>query len=266
MTTQQNISIDQIKLGRQIRSDLGDLDALASSLLQFGQLQPVIIDSEFRLIDGWRRLCAVRQTGRRHVRCLMVRTSDEAMKAILAKRTHDICRLPLTVSEAVDMGRRIESLERPQAPPIPAGETADDENSGPPQKLSERERESRKPKTVAAKAVGMSRPTYEKASAVVDAAKKYRRVKPILQEMNRSGNVSRAHREMRGVLERSEQLSSQESTAVQVARRIGSAVDQFISSRPAGETRDVVMAALSESLDRVEKEMIASHPVQPSST
>jgi len=42
----------------------------------------------------------------------------------------------------------------------------------------------------------MSRSIYEKAPAAVNIAKENRKVRPILKEMNVSGNVCRAHRIM----------------------------------------------------------------------
>lgn len=253
---EQNILIDEIHSGVRGRRDPGDLAELAASLQQTGQRHPIVVDSEQRLIAGWRRLTAAREAGLKELRCVQVRTIDEALEAIRPEQTDPLCRQPLTASDAVEIGRSIEALERPRARQKTSQLHQQPGNVVSAPKRDERAREARKPKTVAAKAVGMSRPTYEKAAAVVDAAKENPQVKPVLRELNRTGNVSRAHRQMREIIEAAEQAEAGDPVALQAAIRIGSVVDHFMSVRPAGGRIDVVMAALSESLDRVEKEMI----------
>ena len=59
------IPIEEIKFNEdnRIRKDLGDLDTLKESMKNFGLLQPIIIDSNFNLIAGMRRLTAARSLG-----------------------------------------------------------------------------------------------------------------------------------------------------------------------------------------------------------
>ncbi|MCB1172128.1 MAG: ParB N-terminal domain-containing protein [Leptospiraceae bacterium] len=57
------IQLDQIKVSNRIRKDLGDLGPLIDSLRRVGQLQPILIDGDNRLICGFRRLEAARQLG-----------------------------------------------------------------------------------------------------------------------------------------------------------------------------------------------------------
>ena len=59
------IPIEEIKFNEdnRIRKDLGDLDNLKESMKNFGLLQPIIIDSNFNLIAGMRRLTAARSLG-----------------------------------------------------------------------------------------------------------------------------------------------------------------------------------------------------------
>lgn len=56
--------IASIKVSRfRIREDIGDVDALAQSLMTFGQLQPIIIDDDMELIAGFRRFTAAQLNG-----------------------------------------------------------------------------------------------------------------------------------------------------------------------------------------------------------
>lgn len=68
-----DISTITIKYDR-IREDLGNLDDLKNSLEQFGQLQPIIIDDEGNLLDGFRRYTAHKLLGRTHI--LAIRKAD----------------------------------------------------------------------------------------------------------------------------------------------------------------------------------------------
>lgn len=57
------MKIAEIAVGERYREDLGDVGALAASLKQFGQLQPIIVDDVGQLIDGERRIRAAELLG-----------------------------------------------------------------------------------------------------------------------------------------------------------------------------------------------------------
>lgn len=57
------IKISDIHIGNRIRRDGGDLSALMESMKRFGLLQPILIDSNSKLIAGYRRLLAARRLG-----------------------------------------------------------------------------------------------------------------------------------------------------------------------------------------------------------
>lgn len=54
------VQIRQIQIGDRHRKDMGDLDALASSIADLGLLQPIGVTEDLRLIFGERRLRACR--------------------------------------------------------------------------------------------------------------------------------------------------------------------------------------------------------------
>ena len=55
--------LDTIIVGERFRKDMGDVDALASSIAALGLLQPIVISPDGRLLAGERRLRACRQLG-----------------------------------------------------------------------------------------------------------------------------------------------------------------------------------------------------------
>ncbi len=57
------IPINDIKIKKRIRKDLGDLDNLKESLKLYGLLNPITINKNYELIAGERRLQAAKQLG-----------------------------------------------------------------------------------------------------------------------------------------------------------------------------------------------------------
>lgn len=55
------IPTSQIKVGTRMREDLGDVQGLAASIKELGLIQPIVLDTNFNLIDGGRRYHAVTQ-------------------------------------------------------------------------------------------------------------------------------------------------------------------------------------------------------------
>lgn len=57
------ISIEEIKVKKRVRKDLGNLEALKDSLRRYGLMNPVTINNKYELIAGQRRLEAAKQLG-----------------------------------------------------------------------------------------------------------------------------------------------------------------------------------------------------------
>lgn len=57
------VNIDDIKIKKRVRKDLGDLDALKNSLRTYGLLNPITITRDYELIAGERRLQAAKALG-----------------------------------------------------------------------------------------------------------------------------------------------------------------------------------------------------------
>jgi len=59
----EKVPVEKISIHDRIREEYGDMETLKSSIRKYGLLNPIIIDSEYRLIAGGRRLKAVRDLG-----------------------------------------------------------------------------------------------------------------------------------------------------------------------------------------------------------
>jgi ParB family chromosome partitioning protein len=57
------MKIKDIKVGERFRRKLGNIDLLAQSIKEEGLLYPILVDKDGNLIDGQRRLVALKQLG-----------------------------------------------------------------------------------------------------------------------------------------------------------------------------------------------------------
>lgn len=212
------VSPDSVRIGDRHRKDLGDLDALVTSIEAVGLLHPIVLDGAGTLIAGERRLAAWRIARPGESIPAHVATGlDDAVAALRAERDENVCRKDFAPTEAVALGERIEALERPKAEerkggrPRNAPETSGKlpevsepidtpETVGKLPQVSGAPVEDRRTTAKAAKAVGMGRRTYEKAKAVVAAATDETLPEPVreaareaAEAMDRTGRVDPAY-------------------------------------------------------------------------
>lgn len=195
----ETVAIERIKVNGRARKDMGDIGLLASSIEEVGLLHPPVVRPDMVLVSGARRLAALRSLGRTETPVRMAEGLDDALLLLKAERDENTCRKDPTPSEVVAQAERIAALERPKAeerrrehggtapgrpantggklPPVSNGKTRD---------------------KVASAVGGMSGRTYEKAKAVVEAAEENpERFAPLVEQMDRTGKVDPAFRNLR---------------------------------------------------------------------
>jgi ParB family transcriptional regulator, chromosome partitioning protein len=201
-TEQDMVPIDDVVIGDRARTDPGDLTDLVTSMEKVGLLNPILLNTSGDLIHGFRRLSAARLMGWAEIPARVATDFDDARLAVLAERDENVCRLAMTPSEAVKLGRKLEELEKPAAERrmaatlkqnattparenFPSGEAPDAERTG-------------KVDDLVGKAVGMSGKTYRHAKQVVDAAEAGDPdAIQAKEEMDRTGKVSPAHNKIK---------------------------------------------------------------------
>lgn len=57
------LRISDVKVGQRVRDEFGDMEALAGSIKEHGLLHPIVVDSDYNLIAGCRRLLACERIG-----------------------------------------------------------------------------------------------------------------------------------------------------------------------------------------------------------
>ena len=208
------VPIDQIRIAGRYRRNLGDLAPLVSSVQAVGLLQPVVVDSRNGLIAGQRRIEAAKLLGWTEVEAVVAGDPDDALRLLIAQRDENTCRKDFTPSEAVAAGAAVEAIESKAAKERQRGHggTA----PGRPKNTSRNLRQVKAGRTSAkvAKAVGMKARTYEKAKAVVQAAREDpERFGPLVKEMDESGRVDRAYSRMRRAAKAAEERANATESA-----------------------------------------------------
>ena len=198
-----------IKIGKRVRADLGNIDALAASIEDLGLLQPVVVSPGGKLVAGFRRLKAAKKLRWDRVAVHVAKGMDDVLQALKAERDENVCRKAMTPQEAVESGDAIEGVIQEGAKAAQRkGKSADGKAGGrgkkknlpkEKRKVSESaDRSARETSAQLAEAGGMSRSTREKAVEGIEAAEDnpeaYDEFRVL---MNDTGNVSRAHREVR---------------------------------------------------------------------
>ncbi len=151
------VAIDLVAVQDRFRKDFGDIDALAASIEELGLLQPIGIDSAYRLVFGERRLRAVKQLGMDKIKARFVNL-DSLLKGELAENEF---RKDFTPSERVAIGEAIER-EFAQRHGTNQHTKEEVENFPPPEG---------KTRDLVAKATGFGNgKTYEQAKKVVQQA------------------------------------------------------------------------------------------------
>jgi ParB family chromosome partitioning protein len=194
----ETLPIADVVIGSRVRREVLHLELLASSLRDIGMLHPVVLNSRNELIAGFRRLKAAEECGWSDVPVRRIDTMDDALSALKAEYDENICRQQLSPSEVVELGRKIEELEKPKAKERQAkagptgGKGAKATGSG---KLPEPVKGDTRDKV--ASSLGVSGRTYEKAKQVVEAAKQEPEVFGDLPEKMDAGSVDAAHKELK---------------------------------------------------------------------
>ena len=61
--TSEEIFVSEIKIGKRLRKEIGNIDSLCKSINSIGLLHPIIITSDNYLVSGQRRFEAIKKLG-----------------------------------------------------------------------------------------------------------------------------------------------------------------------------------------------------------
>lgn len=106
------VDVDKIYVPKRIRKDVGDITPLKESIARFGLLHPVVINRDFELIAGYRRLMAVKELGWKSIEVKVLSLEDESQKTQL-EIEENTTRKQLNLQEETDGYILLDSLQNP---------------------------------------------------------------------------------------------------------------------------------------------------------
>lgn len=192
------IEISKIKIGKRMRKEIGDLTDLKTSIKKHGLLHPIVVDAGNNLIVGYRRLIAFKEMNISEIPATILNLDDP----LNAEYDENAVRKDFTPSEAVEITKHIEPILKKQALARMSEGVKGVEISTPLGRTKEQ----------AAKMVGMSAPTLKKAIEVVESGDK-----EIIKEMDETGNIDKAYREVKGIKTPTKQVELIELPKVQTS-------------------------------------------------
>ena len=106
------VPIESIKVKKRIRQEMGDISSLAESMKRFGQISPIVINSDRVLVAGGRRLEAARSLGWRNINAVIAEITDE-LTMLEYEREENIQRMDFTHTEEAVASQKIYELRNP---------------------------------------------------------------------------------------------------------------------------------------------------------
>lgn len=106
------IPIDDIKIKKRVRRDIGDLDELCQSMRTYGLLNPVTITRKKVLLAGYRRIEAARILGWREIECNMV-DAPTSLARLEIEAQENTTRKGFTPEEMEILEERLDYLRSP---------------------------------------------------------------------------------------------------------------------------------------------------------
>ena len=167
-------NIDDIKLTKRIRKEIGDITSLADNINEIRLLHPIVINEANELVCGYRRVLAFKRLQRKEIPCTKINLTSLA-KGEFSENTF---RKDFTISEMVEIKRTLEpEIKREAEIRMKAGKPSAKLGKG-------------RSTEIIAKALRIGHTSLEKAEKLVDAAEKQpEKFKQLLEKVDK-GKVS----------------------------------------------------------------------------
>ena len=107
------VKIDDIKIKKRVRRDLGDLEALKDSLKQYGLMNPITLNSKYELVAGERRLEAAKSLGWERINAIVLDKNVDKIRQLEIELEENNQRKEFTDEELLDGYKRLEKLKNP---------------------------------------------------------------------------------------------------------------------------------------------------------
>jgi ParB family chromosome partitioning protein len=106
------VLLEDVKVKKRIRRDMGDISSLADSMKRFGQITPILLSKSNVLIAGGRRLAAARLLGWRTINAVIA-DIPENLSQVEYEAEENFQRRDFTPEETAEATRRIYKIKNP---------------------------------------------------------------------------------------------------------------------------------------------------------
>lgn len=177
------VQINRIIVKDRFRKRLGDLRSLADNIQERGLIHHIVIDRDFNLVAGARRLAACKLLEWESIEATIISLGEG--EGILIERDENSQRKPFAPSEKYEIGTAIGEREEIKASKRMRSGKSDGKNG-------------KRAMDAAAAAVGTSRDTFRKIGLVMEAAAEDpKRFGYLVELMDETDNVAGAVRELK---------------------------------------------------------------------
>ena len=107
------VKIEDIKVKKRDRRDLGDLTALKDSMHRYGLMNPITLNSNYELVAGERRLEAAKSLGWERINANILDSNVDNIRQLEMELEENNQRKEFTDEELMEGYKRLEKLKNP---------------------------------------------------------------------------------------------------------------------------------------------------------
>ena len=107
------VKIEDIKVKKRVRRDLGDLTALKESMHRYGLMNPITLNSNYELVAGERRLEAAKSLGWERINANVLDANVDNIRQLEMELEENNQRKEFTDEELMEGYKRLEKLKNP---------------------------------------------------------------------------------------------------------------------------------------------------------
>lgn len=107
------VKIEDIKVKKRVRRDLGDLTALKDSMHRYGLMNPITLNSNYELVAGERRLEAAKSLGWERINANILDSNVDNILQLEMELEENNQRKEFTDEELMEGYKRLEKLKNP---------------------------------------------------------------------------------------------------------------------------------------------------------
>ena len=107
------VKIEDIKIKKRVRKNLGDIESLKDSIKQYGLMNPITLNAKYELVAGERRLEAAKELGWERINAIVLDKNVDKVRQLEMEIEENNQRKEFTDDELLEGYKRLEKLRNP---------------------------------------------------------------------------------------------------------------------------------------------------------